>query len=81
MYMAIFSQPAVQEILKDEILDASKEPLEMLVNYFKKQGYKKPAIEVAFISTLFSGVLFEYISDPGNYPLEQIKKRILDLYK
>jgi AcrR family transcriptional regulator len=81
MYLAIFSQPAVQEILKDEILDASKEPLAMIEHYFKKQGYKKPLVEVAFVSTLFSGVLIEYIGDPENYPLDQIQKRILDLYK
>jgi AcrR family transcriptional regulator len=81
MYMAIFSQPAVQEILKDEILEASKLPLELIGSYFKNQGYKKPLVEVAFVSTLFSGVLIEYIGDPENYPLDQIKKRILDLYK
>lgn len=81
MYMAIFSQPAVQEILKDEILEASKLPLELIGSYFKNQGYKKPLVEVAFVSTLFSGVLIEYIGDPENYPLDQIKKRILELYK
>ncbi len=81
MYLAIFSQPAVQEILKEEILVASKEPLAMIEHYFKEQGYKKPLVEVAFVSTLFSGVLIEYIGDPENYPLDQIKKRILNLYK
>ena len=80
MYMAIFSQPAVQEILKAEILEASKEPLKMMETYFKKQGYKKPAVEVAFLSTLFSGIVVEYIADPENYPLSQIKKRILSYY-
>jgi hypothetical protein len=81
MYMAIFSQPAVQEILKDEILEASKLPLELIGSYFKNQGYKKPLVEVAFVSTLFSGVLIEYIGDPENYPLDQIKRRILNIYK
>ena len=81
MYMAIFSQPAVQEILKDEILDASQKPLAMIEIYFKEQGYKKPLVEVAFLSTLFSGMVIEYIGDPENYPLYQIRKRILNLYK
>lgn len=81
MYMAIFSQPVVQEILKDEITKASVKPQKLLESYFKKQGYKKPLVEVAFLSTLFSGVVFEYISDPGNYPLDQIKNRILTIYK
>ena len=81
MYMAIFSQPAVQEILKDEIMEASKQPMEMIGSYFKSQGYKNPMVEVAFVSTLFSGVVIEYIGDPENYPLDQIKKRILNLYK
>jgi AcrR family transcriptional regulator len=81
MYMAIFSQPAVQQILKEEILDASQKPLKMIEFYFKKQRYKKPFVEVAFLSTLFSGVVIEYIADPENYPLDQIRKRILNLYK
>ncbi len=80
MYMAIFSQPAVQQILKDEILNASQKPLKLIEFYFQKQGYKQPFIEVAFLSTLFSGVVIEYIADPENYPLDQIKKRIISLY-
>lgn len=81
MYMAIFSQPAVQEILKDEILEASKQPMEMIGSYFKNHGYKNPMVEVAFLSTLSSGIIIEYIGDPENYPLDQIKKRILTMYK
>ena len=80
MYMAIFSQPAVLQILAEEIKAASKQPLDMVEKYFKKQGYKKPALEVAFLSTLISGATYEYIADPENYPLDQIKKRIISLY-
>ena len=80
MYMAIFSQPAVQQILQQEILDASKKPIEIIGNYFIKEGFKHPEVEVAFLSTLFSGVMIEYISDPDHYPLEQIKERILSYY-
>jgi AcrR family transcriptional regulator len=80
MYLAIFSQPAVLQILDEEIRIVSKQPLEMIERYFRKQGYKKPALEVAFLSTLTSGAMFEYISDPENYPLDQIKKRIISYY-
>jgi AcrR family transcriptional regulator len=80
MYMAIFSQPAILQILEEEIRVASKQPMDRVERYFKKQGYKKPALEVAFLSTLISGVIYEYISDPENYPLDQIKKRIISLY-
>jgi AcrR family transcriptional regulator len=80
MYMAIFSQPAVQQILISEILVASKRPLEMLEKYFKKEGYRNPGHEVAFLSTLSSGVMMEYIADPENYPLNEMKKRIIGYY-
>ena len=80
MYMAIFSQPAVQQILSEEIRLASKQPLSIVERYFKKQGYQKPALEVAFLSTLMSGVTYEFIADPEHYPLNQIKKRIIALY-
>ena len=80
MHLAIFSQPAVQQILSEEILAASKQPLEMVEEYFRKQGYKNPVLEVAFMSTLMSGITWEYIADPENYPLDQIKERILNIY-
>jgi len=47
----------------------------------KNHGYKNPMVEVAFLSTLSSGIIIEYIGDPEHYPLDQIKKRILSLYK
>ena len=80
MYMAIFSQPAVQLILRDEIQDSSKKMLEMGEAYFIKVGHKNPELEVAFLSTLISGAIYEYIADPENYPLGQIKERIISFY-
>ncbi len=81
MYMAIFSQPAVQQILSEDILEASQLPLVMASGYFKAQGYKDPTLEVAFLSTLISGVTYEFIADPEHYPLDAIKERIVDVYK
>ncbi|MEI7662250.1 MAG: TetR/AcrR family transcriptional regulator [Bacteroidota bacterium] len=81
MYMAIFSQPAVQLILSDEIQAASSEPLMMVERYFIKEGYKNPALEVAFLSTLVSGATWEYLADPEHYPLDDVKKRILSFYQ
>jgi AcrR family transcriptional regulator len=79
MYMAIFSQPSVLQILEKEIQLAAKQPLDLIEQYFTKMGAKNPALEVAFLSTLTSGAIYEYIADPEHYPLSQIKKRILDL--
>jgi AcrR family transcriptional regulator len=81
MYMAIFSQPAVRLILEKEIEEASKKPQEIMEHYFRKKGHKNPSAEVAFLSTLMSGMVYEYLSDPENYPLDHIKRRILRLYK
>jgi AcrR family transcriptional regulator len=80
MYMAIFSQPAVLQILEKEIAVVAKQPIEMIERYFARQGFKDPALEVSFLSTITSGVIYEYIADPEHYPLDKIKKRILRLY-
>ena len=81
MYTSIFSQPAVQQILFSEIQSASRKPIEMIESYFQREGYKQPFVEVAFLSTLVSGVTAEYIADPENFPILQIKERILRLYQ
>ncbi|MEI7491705.1 MAG: TetR/AcrR family transcriptional regulator [Bacteroidota bacterium] len=80
MYMAIFSQPAVLQILEKDIIEVSDQPLKMLERYFAKQGYEEPALEVSFLSTITSGVMYEYIADPLNYPLDKMKQRIIGLY-
>jgi AcrR family transcriptional regulator len=81
MYLAIFSQPAVMMILEEDIQASAKKPREMMKKYFRKEGYKDPAVEVAFLSTLVSGMLYEYIADPEKYPLDAIKERIIRIQK
>jgi AcrR family transcriptional regulator len=80
MYLAIFSQPAVQQILYDDIQDMNRQTI-VIEEYFRQQGFENPAMEVAFLSTLTSGVMFEYLSDPEHYPLEEMKERIIRLYE
>ena len=80
MYMSIFSQPSVLEILSEEILAASRQPLGMIKDYFKSKGYEDPDLEVAFLSTLFTGMMSEYLMDPEHFPLEKIKTRIKNFY-
>jgi AcrR family transcriptional regulator len=80
MYMAIFSQPAVQMLLADEIKEAGKKPNELMEKYFREQGSEDPLVEMAFLSAITSGVIMEYIADPDHYPLDQIKEKITRLY-
>jgi AcrR family transcriptional regulator len=80
MYIAIFSQPAVLQILDEEIKASATQPLELIWRYFKSRGSKDPAFEVAFLSTLTSGAIYEYIADPVHYPLEKIRERICSFY-
>jgi len=81
MYISIFSQPSVQTILNEEIVVASRQPLGMMLRYFESQGFEDPEVEVAFLGTLFSGAMSEFLSDPEHFPLEKIKTRIKNLYK
>jgi len=42
MYMAIFSQPAVFQLLADELQAASKQPLDMMERYLKNRDTRNP---------------------------------------
>jgi len=81
LYIAIFSQPSVLMILNEEIQAASRQPLAMITRYFESQGYEDPELEVAFLSTLFTGMMSEFLTDPEHFPLEKIKTRIKNMYK
>lgn len=81
MYLSIFSQPSVLKILEQDIAVVSRQPLDMITRYFESQGYEDPELEVAFLSTLFTGMMSEFLNDPEHFPLEKIKIKIQNMYK
>jgi AcrR family transcriptional regulator len=81
LYFALMMQPAVS-ILFMEKLNSVLEPfLNLFLDYYKDKGAENPMLEAVLIGALFDGIGFNYVFNPGVYPLEEVieivKKRFI----
>ena len=80
LYFGIIVQPQVLKLVEKELMRLFIPLYKMLENYFKTQGKKNPAAEARFFSAMIEGVYMNYVIDPKNFPIEDVKQKIIDLY-
>lgn len=80
LYFTVMMQESVLQVLKPKLLDYSVPIFTMLETYFREKGYEKPEVEVVFFGSLLSGVVIKFLGSPDNYPLEEIKNKIIAIY-
>ena len=57
------------------------EPIfKMLEEYFRRKGYDNPELESKLFGAILDGLGFHYMIDPENFPLEEIKKTLVNRY-
>ena len=51
-----------------------------LTEYYRRKGSTDPEAEAMMVGSLLDGVGFNYILNPELYPLERIKKMIIERF-
>lgn len=80
LYFSILPQPSVYRIVKDNVKELYESLMKLMVEYFKRNGYEDPETEAMFLGSVLDGVSVNYLYNPRHYPLEAIRKRLIDLY-
>ena len=80
IYFSILSQHQVLKIVGDKFWEIINPAFKMLENYFKRNNVKNPEIETRFFEALLNGICINYVLDPDNFPLEEIKQKVIELY-
>lgn len=80
LYFGIIVQPQVLKLAEKKLMRLFIPLYKMLENYFKSQGKKNPAAEARFFGAMIEGVYMNYIMDPKNFPIDDVKQKIIDLY-
>jgi len=80
LYFSLMVQPNVMKLFEKELISMIDPFFKMLYIYFKREGYDDPNAEVRFFQSLFDGVGLSYVSDPENYPIDSIEKKIISMY-
>ncbi len=80
LYFAIILQPSVLKMFGTDFLNILAPIFKMLEEYFRRKGYEKPELESKLFGAILDGLSFHYIIDPANFPLEDIKKTLVNRY-
>ncbi len=80
LYFALFIQPEVYQLFANKFSEMSKPMYNLLMTYFKNAGFPNPLIDAMIFAAIFDGVGFNFILDPDNYPLEEVKKRLIQIF-
>ena len=80
LYFSLMVQPNVIKLFENELIAMIDPFFKMLYIYFESEGYDDPNAEVRFFQSLLDGVGLSYVSDPDNYPIDGVEKKIISMY-
>lgn len=77
LYFSMITQKEVTEIAKAELLPKVTPFIMEMLNYFESKGHKNPMVVFRYFSSTMDGAKMQWLYDPENYPLEDIKQLII----
>lgn len=80
LYFSLSLQPALIGLVEEKIKELSEPVFTMAINYFEEQGFEDPQTETMIFGAMLDGIGFHFILDPGHYPIEKVKKTLINRY-
>jgi AcrR family transcriptional regulator len=80
LYFSLMVQAPVMKLFENELWAMFDPFFKMLYAYFENEGYENPQAEVYFFQSMLDGVGMTYVSDPDNYPIDAVEKKIISMY-
>ncbi len=78
LYAAVITQPTVAELAKEDLYTILEPFIQSISAYYKTQGVSNPLAYGYLFAAILDGVGLDYMFDQDNYPLEDIKKLIIE---
>jgi AcrR family transcriptional regulator len=80
LYFALMMQPSVWKLFESKLPEIIEPIMKIMVEYYTMKGVKNPMLEAALIGALLDGVGFHFVFNPDLYPLEDMKKLIIERF-
>ncbi len=80
LYFSLIVQPTVWKIFEKNLNDIIAPLIQMMTNYYKEKGSENPEIEAVMVGALLDGIGFNYAFNPDLYPLEEVKKMVIERF-
>ena len=80
LYFMVFMQPPVLKLVEKPFSELLHSSLDMLVEYFRSQGYEDPETEAILLGAILDGIGFHFVVNPDGFPTDKVKERIIKMY-
>ena len=80
LYMSLSFKPDVTPILMEQMLPKIQPFMVQMTNYFVAKGYDDPMTMMRYYSAVLDGVQMHILMDPENFPVEKVKKMIIEQF-
>lgn len=80
LYFMVVAQPAVLKFVEEKLMESVLSFINILSEYFESKGYDNPMAHARLFGAMLDGVSLNYMVDPDNFPVEEIKKIIIEKY-
>lgn len=77
LYFSMITQKEVTDIAKSELLPKITPFITEMINFFKSKGHSNPMVTMRYFSATMDGVKMQWLYDPENFPLKDIKQLII----
>lgn len=80
LYFYVMAQPEVLKLVEQKLMEVLMPLMLTLSKYFESKGLEDPMAYARFIGAVIDGVSMNYMMDPKTFPLEEIKKIIINKF-
>ena len=78
--MSLSFQPDVTPILMEQMMPKIQPFMIAVNNYFISKGHEDPMTMMRYYSAVLDGVQMHILMDPENFPIEKVKKLMIDQF-
>jgi AcrR family transcriptional regulator len=80
LYFLVMMQPEVMKLVENKLMEYLLPLLGALSDYFESKGFENPMAHARLLGAILDGVSLNYIVDPVSFPIDDIKKLIIDKF-
>lgn len=80
LYFSLMLQPTVWKLFEGMFSEVIGPLLATLTDYYKRKGSPDPEAEAVMVGAMLDGIGFNYIFNPDLYPLERVKRLIIERF-
>lgn len=81
LYFIVITQPEILNQFQGYMIEAAAPIMTAIINYFENQNLPNPDIEAQFLFSTIDGVCINYLINDKQYPLKQMKQKIIANYE